>query len=218
MLASVAYICGGTQYQFERLCSRQVLFNARLVIFHMCSFHNKVHDMYITHYKEAWSMQARNGDALWISRGTTRGHACNSEVVIERYRSKICEKIFAFTISLNHFARDIAFLSQHTICVYHNSHEILYHDISSITIIVVSFVHMYTLCILSRHTAVCQRPRKQKKMCSTQVLFTSTTKLPNSAFCISKTTKLIFTKFIYFLPYIYTTLHIKFEENCFSSS
>ena len=31
-------------------------------------------------------MQSRNGDTLWISRGTTRGHACNSEVVIERYR------------------------------------------------------------------------------------------------------------------------------------
>ena len=85
MLAGVAYICGGTQYQFERVRSRQVLFNACLVIFHMCSFHDKVHDTYITRYEEAWSMQARNGDALWISHGTTRGHACNSEVVIERY-------------------------------------------------------------------------------------------------------------------------------------
>ena len=60
--------------------------------------------------------------------------------------------------------------------------------------------------------------KKQKKTCDTQVLFTGTAKLPNSAFCISKTTKLISTKFIYFLPYIYTTLHMKIEGNRFSSS
>ena len=85
MLARVAYICGGTQYQFERVSSQQVLFNVCLVIFHACSFHDTVHDMRITRYEEAWSTQARNGDALWISRGTTHGHACNSEVVIEQY-------------------------------------------------------------------------------------------------------------------------------------
>ena len=61
MLAGVAYICGGTQYQFERVSSRQVLFNACLVIFHACSFHIKVHDTCITRYEEAWSTQARNG-------------------------------------------------------------------------------------------------------------------------------------------------------------
>ena len=44
MLAGVAYICGGTQYQFERVSSRQVLFNACLVIFHACNFHDKLHD------------------------------------------------------------------------------------------------------------------------------------------------------------------------------
>ena len=47
----------------------------------------------------------------------------------------------------------------------------------------------------------------------TSVLFTGTVKLLNSAFCISKSTKPISTKFIYFLPYIYTTSHIKFEGN-----
>ena len=62
----------------------EVLFNMCLVIFHACSFHDKVHDTCITRYEEAW--QTRNGDALWISRGTTHGHACNGEVVIERYR------------------------------------------------------------------------------------------------------------------------------------
>ena len=87
MLAGVAYICGGTQYQFEHVSSWQVLFNVCLVIFHACSFHDKVHNTCITRYEEAWSTQARNGDALWISRGTMRGHTCNSEVVIERYRT-----------------------------------------------------------------------------------------------------------------------------------
>ena len=52
----------------------------------------------------------------------------------------------------------------------------------------------------------------------TSVLFAGTVKLPNSAFCISKVTKLISTKFAYFLPYIYTTSHIEIEGNRFSSS
>ena len=51
--------------------------------------------------------------------------------------------------------------------------------------------------------------KKTKDMQNTSVLFTGTVKLPNSAFRISKTTKLISTKFIHFLPYIYTTSHIK---------
>ena len=98
------------------------------------------------------------------------------------------------------------------------------------------------MCNWSRHTVVCQRPRNQKKTQGTQVcyfkthssvsaamkpkedarhtsvLFTGTVKLPNSAFCISKTTKPISTKFTYFLLYIYTTLHTKIEGNSFSSS
>ena len=60
--------------------------------------------------------------------------------------------------------------------------------------------------------------KKAKDAQHTSVLFTGAAKLPNSAFCISKTTKLISTKFIYFLPYIYTTSHIKIEGNRFSSS
>ena len=59
----------------------------------------------------------------------------------------------------------------------------------------------------SRHTVVCQRPRKQKKTRGTQVSFTGTVKLPNSAFYISKTTILISTKFTYFFL-TYTQLHI----------
>ena len=39
-----------------------------------------------------------------------------------------------------HFDKDIAFLYHDISCVYHNYHEILYHDISSITIIVASLV------------------------------------------------------------------------------
>ena len=77
--------------------------------------------------------------------------------------------------------------------------------------------------IICNNTAVCQRPRKQKSqktedMWHTSVLFTGIIKLPNSAFHISKTTKPISTKFIYFLSYIYTTSHIKIEGNRFSSS
>ena len=64
-------------------------------------------------------------------------------------------------------------------------------------------------------TVVCQRPKKQKKTCSTQVCYL---KLLNSAFRISKTIKLIFTKLIYFLPYIHTTSHIKIVGNRFSTS
>ena len=42
-----------------------------------------------------------------------------------------------------HFAKDNAlFISQYTIFVYHNCHEVLYHDISFITIIVASLVRM----------------------------------------------------------------------------
>ena len=47
--------------------------------------------------------------------------------------------------------------------------------------------------------------KKTKDARHTSVLFTGNIKLPNSAFHISKTTKLISTKFIYFLPYVYTT-------------
>ena len=46
----------------------------------------------------------------------------------------------------------------------------------------------------------------------TRMLFTGTVKFPNSAFCISKTTKPISTKFILFLLYIYTTSRIQIKE------
>ena len=71
---------------------------------------------------------------------------------------------------------------------------------------------------IKTHSSVSVAKKTKKDVRHTNVLFTSTAKLPNSAFCISKTTKPISTKFIYFLPYIYTTLHIKFEGNRFSSS
>ena len=65
----------------------------------------------------------------------------------------------------------------------------------------------------SRHTVASVPADKKTKedMQHTSVLFTGTIKLPNSAFCISKTTESISTKFIYFLPYTYSyiTSHIK---------
>ena len=53
---------------------------------------------------------------------------------------------------------------------------------------------------------MCQAAKKTKKMHGTQMcyLLAGTIRLPNIAFRISKTTKLISIKFIYFLPYIYT--------------
>ena len=51
----------------------------------------------------------------------------------------------------------------------------------------------------------------------TSVLFTGTAKSPFSTPHISITTGPISIKFIYFMPSIYTTLHIKFEENQLSS-
>ena len=71
---------------------------------------------------------------------------------------------------------------------------------------------------IKTHSSVSVAKKTKKDMRHTSVLFTGTAKLPNSAFCISKTTKLTSTKFIYFLPYIYTTSHIKIEGNRFSSS
>ena len=49
--------------------------------------------------------------------------------------------------------------------------------------------------------------KKTKNLHHRSVLFTGTIKLLNLAFHIFKTTKLISTKFINFLPYIYTTSH-----------
>ena len=60
--------------------------------------------------------------------------------------------------------------------------------------------------------------KKTKDARHISVLFTCSIKLPNSAFRISKSTKLISNKLKYFLPYIYTTLHIKIEGNHFSIS
>ena len=70
---------------------------------------------------------------------------------------------------------------------------------------------------IKTHSSV-SAAKKPKEDGHTSVLFTGTVKLPNSAICISKTTLPISTKFTYFLPYIYTTSHIKIEGNSFSSS
>ena len=54
------------------------------------------------------------------------------------------------------------------------------------------------------HSSVLVAKKTKEDTQHTSVLFTGTVKL-NSAFRISKTTKLISTKFMYFLPNIYTT-------------
>ena len=52
--------------------------------------------------------------------------------------------------------------------------------------------------------------KTKEDMWHKSVLFTGSVKLPNSAFCISKTTKSISTKFIYLLPYLYIPYSLKF--------
>ena len=71
---------------------------------------------------------------------------------------------------------------------------------------------------IKTHSSVSAANKPKEDARHTSVLFTGTVKLPNSAFCISKPTIPISTKFTYFLPYIYTTSHIKIEGNGFSSS
>ena len=74
------------------------------------------------------------------------------------------------------------------------------------------------LAYIKTHSSVSAAKKTKKDVWHTSVLFTGTEKLLNSAFHISKTTKLISTKFIYFLLYIYTTSLIKIEGNRFSTS
>ena len=60
-----------------------------------------------------------------------------------KYMAKHVENVCFCSNICYHFAKDIAFfIPRYTICVYHDYHEILYHDISSITIIVASLVCM----------------------------------------------------------------------------
>ena len=61
----------------------------------------------------------------------------------------------------------------------------------------------------------CQRPKKTH---DTHELFTKTIKLSISSPRISKITGPIFTKFTYFMFYIYTTLYTKFQRNWIGSS
>ena len=72
--------------------------------------------------------------------------------------------------------------------------------------------------IIKTHSSVSAAKKTKEDARHTSVLFTGSVKLPNLAFCISKTTKPISTKFTYVLPYIYTTSHIKIEGNSLSSS
>ena len=72
---------------------------------------------------------------------------------------------------------------------------------------------MIELMEIKTHSSVSAAKKAKKDERHTSVLFTGTAKLPNSAFCISKTTKLISTKFIYFCL-TYTLLHISnLKEN-----
>ena len=69
--------------------------------------------------------------------------------------------------------------------------------------------------MIETHSNVSVAKKGKEDAWRTSVLFIGSTKLPNSAFCISKTTEVISIKFIYFLPYIYTTSHIKIEGDRF---
>ena len=73
----------------------------------------------------------------------------------------------------------------------------------------------YYLAGIKTHSSVLVVKKTKEGMWHTSVLFTEMVNLLNLAFPISKTTKLIRTKFICFLPYIYTTSHIKNEVSAF---
>ena len=70
------------------------------------------------------------------------------------------------------------------------------------------------VCLIKTHGRVSVA---KKDVQHTNVLFTGTTKSPFSTPCISITTRLIYIRFTYFMPFIYTILHTKFEENRRSS-
>ena len=100
-----------------------------------------------------------------------------------------------------------------TMEMLHNTCNMCIHDLPD-------SVDMYDVSsgyVIKTHSSVSAAKKTKEDVRYTSVLFTGTVKLPNSAFCISKTTKQISTKFTYFLPYIYTTSHIKIEGNSFSS-
>ena len=59
---------------------------------------------------------------------------------------------------------------------------------------------------IKTHSSVSMAKKTKKDMRRTSVLFTGTAKLPNSVFCISKTTKPISTKLIY----VFSALHIHY--------
>ena len=67
-----------------------------------------------------------------------------------------------------------------------------------------------SLMYIKTHSSVSAAKKTKEDVWHVSVSFTGTIKLPNLAFHISKTTKLISTKFIYFLPYIHihTLLHM----------
>ena len=60
---------------------------------------------------------------------------------------------------------------------------------------------------IKTHSSVSAAKKTRKDLQHTSVIFTGIVKLLNSAFCISKTTKPISTKFIDFLSYIIIMNH-----------
>ena len=72
---------------------------------------------------------------------------------------------------------------------------------------------------ISRHTLVCQHPRKQKKTCGTQVCYLL---VPWSCQIQPSVSPKLLNRFLpnlyIILPYICMTLHIKIKENWFSFS
>ena len=82
---------------------------------------------------------------------------------------------------------------------------------------IIIFQSWFYYCIKT-HSSVSAAKKTTGDVQHTSVSFTGTVKFSNSALRISKTTEPISTKVIYFLPYIYTTLHIKIKGNPFSTS
>ena len=91
-----------------------------------------------------------------------------------------------------------------SVCVNSTLNDVYDYLIARVKLIVRWDIAM----VIKTHSSVSAAKKTKEDTRHTSVLFTGTVKLPNSAFCISKTTIPISTKFTYFLPYIYTQLHI----------
>ena len=93
-----------------------------------------------------------------------------------------------------------------------------YYFTACVIAVIACVIAVVAACVIKTHSSISVAKKTKEDLQHTSVLFTGTIKLPNSAFHISKPTKPISITFIYFMPYIYTTSHIKIEGYHFNTS